>query len=449
MPKKRTAKDQARYYTNTQQRRAQIRPTADEQIKDVTTRLRELRFEQDKAIERLHPSLPNLQALDPLPMVVSPLGFTPANYTAGPHADPLAETPVSVPRTMRQIAGPAPPRSWFEPERKARFPQPYRFRSRNYPDTPFPDIEMPNGKTLVHSSLVTLGTHFFEHQEYNKYNLPQLGIQLKQWLLLYIATRNIAGAITKEGLNVLFPRTARDDDPDEMKEIVALSQKDEMELRCLDLTDALAGNISIAQLRTFLLPTPSCEDWQEEYRFPNLTHLSLETSSLHPIKIDHLKLANILSQQCPRLTHLNLAGVLPPGSGGSLYQLSKTLVCLEYIDLSRNQDVLNGYIDTGGGGGETGSWDDTGSEPTDPRWSERGRIGGRRAVGATIDTRPATVGTDRRTRVLDALNWEGGWRPVKVLVARKCGFNRESERVIQAKIFAKRGERGWIQVVLT
>jgi len=387
-----------------------------------------------------------LRALDPLPVVISPLGFAPANYTAGPHADPLPETLASVPTTTRRIPGPAPPRSWFEPGPTAQSPQPYRFRSRNYPDTPFPDIEMPNGKTLIHSSLLTLGTHFLEHQEYNKYNLPQLGIQLKQWLLLYIATRNIAGAITKQGLDVLFPRTARDDDPDEMKQIVALSQKDEMELRCLDLTDALAENISIAQLRAFLLPTPSHEDWREEYRFPNLTHLSLETSSLHPLKIDHLKLAHVLSQQCPRLTHLNLAGVLPPGSGGSLYQLSKTLVCLEYIDLSRNQDALNGHIDTGGRGGEAGSWDDIGSEPTDPRWYERG---GRRSLGATVDSRPATLRTGSWTRVLEALNWEGGWRLVKVLVARKCGFNTESERVIQAKIFAKRGERGWIQVVLT
>jgi len=447
MPKRRTAKDEARYYTNSRQRRAQSLPaTADEQIKDVSTRLRELRFEQAKANERLHPSR---QAFDPLPIVVSPLGLTPANYTAAPYADPLAGPQASVPRTSRLIPGPAPPRSWFGPERKARFQQPHRFRSRNYPDTPFPDIDMPNQKTLVYSSLLTLATHFFEHQESNKYNLPQLGIHLKQWLLLYIATRNIAGAVTKEGLDVLFPRMAKDNDPDEMKQIVALSRKDEKELRCLDLTDALAGNISIGQLRTFLLPTPSCEEWQEEHRFPNLTHLSLETSSLHSVKIDHLKLVHVLSQQCPRLTHLNLAGVLPPGSGSSLYQLSKTLVCLEYIDLSRNPDVLNGHIDTGERGGEASYWDDTGPEPTNPRRNERTRTGGRRVTSATIDGRPPAGGTGYWSQVLDALNWEGGWRLVKVLVAKKCGFTVESERAIQANIFAKRGERGWIQVVLT
>lgn len=307
---------------------------------------------------------------------------------------------------------------------------------------------MPDRKTLLHSSLLMLGTQFFEHQEYNKYNLPQLGIQLKQWLLTYIATRNIAGAITKEGLDVLFPTTTKDDDPEEMKQIIVLSKEDEKHLRCLDLTDALAGNISIAQLRTFLLPTLLPEGWQEP-RFPNLTYLSLETSALHPIKVDSLKLVNILSRECTRLTHLNLAGIFPPGSGSSLYQLSKWLVCLEYIDLSRNVDVLNGYIDTWDiNPQEEANWDNDGMEVNVPADRDDGtQIHSDPQVASGVNSSQKVGGN--WTRVVDALNWEGGWRRVNILVAKKCGSRKGDERDIQEMIFAKRKERGWIQVVLT
>jgi hypothetical protein len=450
MPKKRTAKDRARYYTSTQQRRSQIASTAAaSQVKDVTTQLRELRIEQ------LRQSPPTMTTLDPRPQPVnvSPLGFTPANYTAAPYADPFDEplsSPTSIPRA-RRIPGPAPPRSWLEPQRKARFQQPYRFRSRNEPNAPFPDLEMPSRQTLVHSSLLTLGAYFFHHQEYNKYNLSQLGIQLKQWLLTYIATRNIAGAITKEGLDVVFPRTAKDDDPEEMKQIVKFSREDEKHLRCLDLTDVLAGNLSVAQLRTFLSPNPSLSDEWQEPRFPNLTHLSLETSSIHATGIDPLKLVNVLSGQCLRLTHLNLAGVLLPSSGSCLYQLSKSLVCLEYIDLSRNVGLLDGYIETWGvDSRDRSSWDDEIGKEFDGPENHANRGPERRGLLVQrVSNRGDGTSTETGwTRVLDVLNWEGGWRRVNCLVAKKCGFRKEDERDMQERIFAKRGERGWIQVVL-
>jgi hypothetical protein len=436
MPKKRTAKDQARYYTNTSQRRAPLPNAADEQIKDVTTQLRELRIEY--ARERLlsQPS-PKMTTADPLPIITSSLGFKPANYVVAPYINPLSEPTSSstVARTTRRIPGPAPPKSWLEPQHKPLFQQLYRVRSRNYLEAPFPDIEMPDQNTLIHSSLLTLGTHFFEHQEYNKYNLPQLGIQLKQWLLTYIATRNLAGAITKEGLNVLFPRTKKPEDPDEMVEIIALSNEDEQYTRCLDLTDS---DISIKYLRTFLSPL-SPTKW-EEPRFPNLTHLSLERSSLQPAKIDHLTLVNVLSRQCSRLTHLNLAGILPRGSGGSLYQLSKSLVCLEYIDISRNIEGVHTQIDLWGqdAWGSVSAWED-----------ERDVVN--QAGSSHVDERQVTtrVAGEKRgwSPLLYALNWDGGWRRVSCLIARKCGFEKEAERKLQEKIFEKRGDRGWTQVV--
>lgn len=438
MPKKRTAKDQARYYTNTRQRRAPAPNAADEEIKDVTTQLRELRIEY--ARERLlsQPS-PKMTTADPLPIIGSGLGFKPANYLVAPYTDPLSEptSSLTVARTTRRIPGPAPPKSWLEPQHKPS-QQLYRVRSRNYLEAPFPDIEMPDRNTLTHSSLLTLGTHFFEHQEYNKYNLPQLGIQLKQWLLTYIATHNLAGAITGEGLKALFPRTKRLDDPEEMAEIIALSNEDEMYLRCLDLTDS---KISMKYLGTFLSPL-SPTKW-EEPRFPNLTHLSLERSSLQSSKIDHLALVNVLSRQCSRLTHLNLAGILPRGSGGSLYQLSKSLVCLEYIDISRNVEGVRTYIDLlGQDAWGSVSWDD-------------GRDDGRdvlnHAVNSSVDGRQVTTGIGAEKPdwipLLHALNWDGGWRRVSCLVARKCGFEKEKEGKLQLKIFEKRGDRGWTQVV--
>jgi hypothetical protein len=379
---------------------------------------------------------PKMKTEDPLPIIASGLGFKPANYVVAPYTDPLSE-PISsstVARTTRRIPGPAPPKSWLEPQHKPS-QQLYRVRSKNYLEAPFRDMEMPNRNTLTHSSLLTLGTHFFEHQEYNKYNLPQLGIQLKQWLLTYIATHNLAGAITGEGLKVLFPRTPRPDDLEEMVEIIALSNEDEKYLRCLDLTDA---EISMKSLGTFLSPL-SRTKW-EEPRFPNLTHLSLERSSLHPAKIDHLTLVNVLSRQCSRLTHLNLAGILPRGSGGSLYQLSKSLVCLEYIDISRNVEGVNTYIDLFG----LDAWGSV-------SWDDEGRDLITHAGASGVDGRQVMtgVGVEKPDWIplLQALNWDGGWRRVSYLVARKCGFEKEAERKLQEKIFEKRGDRGWTQVV--
>ena len=436
MPKKRTAKDQARYYTNTSQRRAQNPANAaDEQVKDVTTQLRELRVEYARGRLLSQPS-PKMTTANPMPIVASSMGFKPANYVVTPYMDPVLEpVPSSTgARTTRRIPGPAPPKSWLEPQKRPLFQQAYRVRSRHYPEAPFPDVEMPDRNTLTHASLLTLGTHFFEHQEYNKYNLSQLGIELKQWLMTYIATRNLAGAITKEGLEVLFPRTTKAEDPKEMLEIISLSNKDEKYLRCLDLTDS---EISVKYLRTFLSPL-SPMIW-EEPRFPNLTHLSLERSSIQPAKIDHLALVNVLSRQCSRLTHLNLAGVLPHGSGGSLYQLSKSLVCLEYIDLSRNIEAIHSHIDFWG----QDSW---GSASWDDEWDVANRAG-----SANVDGRRVMSGVGGAGRVwrpvLYALNWEGAWRRVSCLVARKCGFGKEAERELQEKIFQKRGERGWTQVV--
>ena len=212
MPKKRSAKDQARYYTTTQRSRLYTQVQSEEPIKDVTTQLYELRIEQ--ARKRQQHATPKMT--DPMSNL-SPLGFTPANYT-------ITRDCPNEPAPTRRIPGPAPPRSWIEqPRNKLRRTSiPEIVRSRTDPTPPFPGLELPSRRSLIHHTLLALGTHFYDHQEVNKYNLPSLGVQLKQWLLTYIAAKNIAGPITKEGLDVLFPRTPTPSDPEEMTEIIRL-----------------------------------------------------------------------------------------------------------------------------------------------------------------------------------------------------------------------------------
>jgi hypothetical protein len=407
MPKKRTPKDQARYYTTTQRSRLHNPVQPKESIKDVTTQLYELRIEQ--ARERQQNATLKMTTGDRISNL-SPLGFTPANYTMTQECPNEAAPP-------RRIPGPAPPRSWIERPRNKlhRTSIPEIVRSRTDPTPPFPGLELPSRRSLIHHSLLALGTHFYDHQEVNKYNLPSLGVQLKQWLLTYIAAKNIAGAITKEGLDVLFPRTSAPSDPEEMIEIIRLSKKDEIYLKYLDLSDSL-GTLTLSQLRTFLSPHLPLSTSQEWYistpRFPSLTHLSLDVSPVHTLKIDHLKLAHILSQHCSRLTHLSIAGVFTSATSASaLIHLSKTLVCLEYIDLSRTPVLHERY-----GNPYLSAWDDNSEN------SQRGRL-------------------------LDRLNWEGAWRKVRVLVVRKCGFTRDMEKGVREGILGIRGGKGWIQII--
>jgi hypothetical protein len=53
----------------------------------------------------------------------------------------------------------------------------------------------------------------------------------------------------------------------------------------------------------------------------------------------------------------------------------------------------------------------------------------------------------RGGRLLDRLSWDGGWRTVKTLVIKKCGFTREMENDISMGIVNKRGGVGWVQVI--
>src|SRR5271169_1363954 len=195
MPKKRTAKDQARYYTTAQRTRLHSPTQPEEPIKDVTTQLQELRIEQARERQLSSPP-PNAIITNPHP--TSPLHYAPANYTLTNAGCPNEVEPV------RRIPGPAPPRSWIEPRRSRlqRTVIPEILRSRTDPNSPFPDLESPSRRSLMHHCLLALGSHFYEHQKVNKYYLPQLGVHLKQWLLTYIATKNITGTITKQGLDV-------------------------------------------------------------------------------------------------------------------------------------------------------------------------------------------------------------------------------------------------------
>src|SRR5208282_4332286 len=150
-------------------------------------------------------------------------------------------------------------------------------------------------------------------------------------------------------------------------------------------------------------------------RFPNLTHLSLDISPSHKIKFDHFKLTHLLSEYCTRLTHLSVAGVFQSAtSAGALLHLSKTLVCLEYIDLSRTPVLHERY-----GNPNLTSWDEN----------------------------PEGFINAQGVRLLDRLYWEGAWRRVRILVLRKCGFTKDMEGDVRGRILSKRAGKGWIQII--
>jgi hypothetical protein len=305
-------------------------------------------------------------------------------------------------------------------------------------------MDAPRRGSLVHHCILALGTHYFEHQEFNKYYLPQLGVHLKQWLLTYIAARNIGGAITGAGLDVLFPHTVSKDDPEEMKDIVIMSKRDEVDLRSLDLADSLGSNFTIRQLRSFLAPTdaieegitfPDVPEWiLETPRFPNLTHLSLDIYPIRPAQFDLISLAQTLSQHCTRLTHLSLAGVFngpmlsnAPSARTALILLSRSLVCLEFIDLSYCIVLLeynHVYF----------------PEPVD----EERRVHDVHDLGSWDDDLSAHSNTGG---LLGRLNWGGAWRNVRNLIVKRCGFTTEMEKTIRDQIVERRGGKGWINVV--
>ena len=436
MPKKRSAKDQARYYTIIQRTRIRPPEKSDQpkEVKDVTTRLHELRLQQDRGrtlskSKSVMPETPSPPSSSIPPPPTTSLGFIPAtslnfalvNY---PGCSTDSELPA---RPTRRIPGPPPPPSWLRrpaAHKLVRSAIAEVLRAKSEPfDRSFPDLDTPRQPSLVHATLCLLGTYFFEHQEVNKYYLPQLGIQLKQWLLSYIAAKNITGGITKAGLDVLFPHTVSPNDLEEMTEIVRLSKIDEADLTYLDLSGALQ-NLSLVQLRNFFSPptpvqqtlsvSPS-DDWEHMLpRFVNLTHLTLDISSYPKpgLSIDYLKLAQILSEHCTRLTHLSLAGIFTTNTSsvsGALLYLSKHLVCLEYIDLSRA-----------------------------PR------------ISARINRPDLDKESSNRNEwvpLLHTLDWGGAWRNVRTLVIWRSGFTKKSADDARKCILEKRGGMPWIRII--
>src|SRR5271155_2612057 len=164
MPKKRTARDQARYYTLSQRARLLLPSQDDQPIKDVTTQLHELRIEQAREQQL---QKPKMTTMDVLP-VTSSLGFVPADYTSTACVQETRPT-------GRRIPGPAPPKSWTELPRKRilrRTSIPDLIRSRTEPRAPFEGLEFPGPRTLIHHCLIALGMYFYEQQEFNKYYLP-------------------------------------------------------------------------------------------------------------------------------------------------------------------------------------------------------------------------------------------------------------------------------------
>ncbi len=422
MPKKRTAKDQARYYTTAQKSRPSPPSEPSESVKDVTTQLQEMRIMQARERELSRPKVP----VDTVIHKPMSLGFTPANYT-------FEECPpgtLEQQQPTRRIPGPAPPRSWTLPTRDKlrRTSIPLIVHSRTEPVPPFPGLESPDPRSLVHHCLLALGTHFYDHQVYNKYYLQELNIQTKQWLLTYIATRNIGGAITWEGLEVLFPRKREKMDPEEIEHIIQLSRKDEVNVRFLDLCDFLGSGKSttnedeiIQHLRTFLSPLDLSDkfinerNWFDISRFPNLTYLSLDISPAHNPKFSRFKLAKVICKHCHRLTHLSLQGVFTSATASSaLIYLSRNLLCLEYIDLSRNTALHERY-----------------GNPYLSAWDEE----------------PQSFVNAQGGRLLDRLSWDGAWRNVRTLVIKKCRFTKDMENGIRMGIISKRGGTGWIHII--
>lgn len=421
MPKKRTAKDRARYYTTVQQSRVPRRAGPSDALKDVTTQLHELRIEQARERPRSTP-LP-LETILHKDMV---LGFTPANYA------PVDAPPETLePRwATRRVPGPAPPRSWtLSPQsRLRRVSISLLVRSRMQPVPPFPGLETPDPRSLVHHCLLALGTYFYDHQVFNQYYLPELNLPMKQWLLTYIAALNIGGAITRESLDVIFPWKRKESDPEEMEDIITLSREDEADLRFLDLGDFLSSNKSpteedeiIRDLRNFLSPlylsnrSVDESDCNHLIRFPNLTHLALDLSPPHNPKFNRSKLVKVLCKHCPRLTHLSLAGVFTSSATSSaLIYLSRNLLCLEYVDLSRNPALHERY-----GNPYLSVWDAT----------------------------PQPFVNAPGGRLLERLSWEGAWLTVRTLVIKRCGFTKDMEDDIRTGIVNKRSGHGSIRII--
>jgi hypothetical protein len=228
--------------------------------------------------------------------------------------------------------------------------------------------------------------------------LAQLPVQMKERILTYVAQYH-SGGITRSGLNVLFPFNNTNAD-EYAFETIALSRKDEQDLQNLNLS---RSRISTSAFRNFLTATipDTCLP-----RFPNLTHLSLDMTSV----AHTLDFPNLLARELPQITHLSLAGVFSGENVVSgLILLSRKMVCVEYVDLSYMMMLS--------------------------------RKGGVFSVGWTYEIEERETGLDR-------LDWSGGWRGVRTLVIRECGYLSGMERDIREAISRKRHGKGWVDVVI-
>jgi hypothetical protein len=115
-----------------------------------------------------------------------------------------------------------------------------------------------------------------------------------------------------------------------------------------------------------------------------------------------------------------LAGVFNSSTSASaIIHLSKNLVCLEYIDLSRTPALHERY-----GIPVLAEWEDDDTRHWEPD---------------DFDGKEHTL--------IDRLSWDGAWRNLRVLVVKKCGYTKVSERELRNRILEKRGGKGWIHVV--
>ena len=344
--------------------------------KSVNQLIQDLRISQGSPIskERLQGPL-NPQTVHPSLNSILQVPYTPP-------PKPRPGMRASRGRNRTGPAGPPPPTSWLNDSMHA--PAHLRQRRHALRDTKagrekadhlggLPGQYIPNEHSLIHQTLKALAKDWDWHVQYDQFYLATLPIPLKQTLLSYIAFYN-PQRVTCHSLRVLFL------DESELEDATGSEG-----VTHLDLATSIGHPLGLKELKDFFAKEPG-RSWEDKmttaneivpdswetpsiilsptiFRFPTLTYLSLA----HPVSGSWRSLL-ALTPHLATLTHLSLAywpvPSLTPNSktayrttpwgdvdyGGSNYyslydcdfseaagllrRLSRSLLCLKWLDLT-------------------------------------------------------------------------------------------------------------------
>lgn len=230
-----------------------------------------------------------------------------------------------LPPPTRRTAGPPAPRSWLDPVtyRSNALVIEGDFDNAVPPSTrrpalgTFPDIKLPDRRSLVHHTLKGLAADLDWHIEYDHEYLSELPTKLKPLLLSYIAT------YSQNGSPIIALRLLFDD----------IHTNDSDTLTHLDLGGALGRALSLKQLTQYWTrrprdtsnhhsPVPVLPDsWDEDT--PD-THSAPYSVSLTPTP----------TLRFPALTHLSLSHASSSTSWTELLHFSRHLTNLTFLSLA-------------------------------------------------------------------------------------------------------------------